>query len=100
VLVDDHRLLRLRPEIDGDVVVAVAEDARLDGEIAHALAETFLAANRAPLDDHTRRFTYAVEDADLGTERIHQRHSFYSMVSNNTHSSRRDIASSVRYRPH
>src|ERR1051325_8620025 len=53
VLVDDHRLLRLRPEIDGNVVHTVAEDSRLDGQVAHALAEALLAADGAPLHHHT-----------------------------------------------
>src|ERR1044071_5926551 len=39
VLVDRNRLLRLRPEINRDVVVAVAQDAGLDGQVAHALAQ-------------------------------------------------------------
>src|SRR5690349_8270669 len=34
VFVHDDRLLRFRPEVDGDVVVAVAEDAGLDGEVS------------------------------------------------------------------
>src|SRR5205814_9063278 len=37
VLVHGHRALRLRPQLDGEVIVAVAEDARLDGQVAHAL---------------------------------------------------------------
>src|SRR5207245_3737406 len=64
VLVHDDRLLRLRPELARNVVVAVAEDARLDGQIAHALAEALLAANGAALHDHAGRLAHALVDAD------------------------------------
>src|SRR5687768_16610150 len=61
----DHRLLRLRPQIDGDVVVAVAQHPRLDRQIAHALAEPVLPANRRPLDDDPRRLPHPLEHADF-----------------------------------
>src|ERR1044071_4513070 len=70
-LVHDDRLLRFRPEIDRDVVVTVAEDARLDREITHALTEALLAANRAPLHQDAGALSDTVEDADLRTQRIH-----------------------------
>src|SRR5947199_5330338 len=71
VLVHDHGLLRLGPELDGDVVVAVAEDARLDGQIAHALAEAFLAADRAALHDDAGRLADALVDTDFCAQRIY-----------------------------
>ena len=74
VFVHHDRLLLFRPEVDGDVVVAVAENAGLDGQVAHALAEASLAANGRPLDDDSRRFPDSLKHADLRAERIHEGH--------------------------
>src|SRR5207245_1204519 len=45
VFVHDHRTFGLRPQLDGEVVIPVAEDARFDGEVAHALAQTLFSSN-------------------------------------------------------
>src|SRR5215210_3501404 len=71
VLVHYHGTFGLGPQLDRDVVIAVAEDARFDGEVPHALAETLLASNRAALDDQSRRLSHSFKDADLRAERIY-----------------------------
>src|SRR4029078_13519615 len=71
VLVHRNGALGLRPELDGDVIDSVAEDARLDGQVAHALAEPFLTADGTALDHQAGRLAHSFEDADLRTQRIH-----------------------------
>src|SRR6266550_8519024 len=74
VLVHHYGTFGLGPQLDRDVVVTVAEDARFDGQVAHAFAETLFAANRTAFDDQSRRLAHSFKDADLRAERIHQRH--------------------------
>ena len=66
--VHDDRLLRFRPQVDRNVVVPVAENARLDGQVAHALAQPLFPADRAALDHHAGRFADSLKDADLGAK--------------------------------
>src|SRR5579872_2640439 len=74
VLVHNHGSFRLRPKLNGDVVDAVAEDTRLDGQVAHAFAQALLSPNRAPLDHYASRLTHTLEYADLCTKRVDQGH--------------------------
>jgi hypothetical protein len=67
---------RFRPKLDRDVVVTVTEDARLDGQIVHALADALLAADRASFHRHTRLHADALVDADLRAKRTHERLAF------------------------
>src|SRR4051812_42894407 len=71
VLVHGDRLFRLGPEVDRDVVVAVAEDAGLDGQVAHRLAQPLLAPNGTPFDEHSRRLSHPLIDTDLGAKRVY-----------------------------
>src|SRR5205807_2391009 len=65
VFVHDHWFFRLRPQLDGEIVDPVTENARLDGQVAHALAEALPAADGTTLDDHAGRFPDTLVDADF-----------------------------------
>src|SRR5262249_24471321 len=51
VFVHEDRAFRFRPQFEREVIVTVAKDARLDGQVAHALAKALLAPDCAAFND-------------------------------------------------